>query len=101
MCGVECVKRAGAEEAHGASDLLGQDLNCAVDSGSPAGHETVEVGASDQGEACSEGDGRHDVGTVHDAGVQMDLSVPADLAYDTREQPERHGSPVELPTTMV
>src|SRR6476469_7055827 len=47
--GGELVEGVGAEELHGADDLVGEDRDGAVDPGAAAGHEAVEVGAADQG----------------------------------------------------
>src|SRR5699024_6484886 len=66
-----------------------------------AGHEAVEVGAADEGEAGAEGDRGDDVGPVHDAGVQGDLGVGAYLAHDLGQQVERDRGAVELAPAVV
>src|SRR5262245_43895986 len=66
-----------AEQAHGALDLVGQDVDGPVDAATAAGHQAVQVGPSDQGEAGAEGERGDDVGAVHDAGVQVHLEVAA------------------------
>src|SRR5699024_7700053 len=55
---LELVERVHAQQLHRAHHLLGQDLDGAVHARAAAGHEPVEVGATDQGEARAEGHGR-------------------------------------------
>ena len=90
----------GAEEAHRAGDLGGEDLDRAVDSCASAGHQAVEVRAADQGESGAERDRGDDVGAVHDAGVEVD-SGPCRPRAPRREQMERNGCTVELPAAVV
>src|SRR5699024_5664948 len=69
----EVGETGGTEQLHGALDLAGQDLDRPVNALSATGHQAVQVGPADQCEIGTQGDRRHDVGTVHDAGVQDDL----------------------------
>src|SRR3954447_24940105 len=71
VAGLELVEPAHAEQPHRALDLPAQDLNGAVDAFASAGHQAVEVGATDQGEPGSVRDRRDDVLAGHDAGVEM------------------------------
>src|SRR5450759_2648263 len=71
VAGFELVEGGDAEQLHGATDLARQDLNRAVDTLAPAGHEPVEVRASDESEARAHCYRCDDVSPVHDAGVEV------------------------------
>src|SRR5674476_1576122 len=66
VAGFELVEGGNAEQLHGATDLVRQDLDRAVDTLAPARHEPVEVRASDESEARAHGNGCDDVGAVPD-----------------------------------
>ena len=68
----------------------------AVDAVATAGHESVQVGTTDQGEPGAEGDARDDVGPGHDPGVNVDLGVLADLAYHHGQQVEGYRAPYRV-----
>jgi hypothetical protein len=90
-----------AEQSHGAFHLIGQDLDGAVDTGLAAGHQPVQVGATDQREPCAHRDRRDHVGTGHDPGVEHDLDVAAHLGDHLGQQVERDRRPIELSATVI
>src|SRR5699024_11078380 len=96
MARFELVECGNSEQRHGAGDLGAQDLDGAVHALAAAGHEAVEVGASDEGEVGAEGDGCDDVRAVHDAGVDHDGRLGTDLAAHLWKEVERHRRAVEL-----
>src|SRR5262249_62107107 len=101
VAGVEFGDAGHLEQFHRADDLVAEDVDGAVDAGPAAGHEAVEVGAADEGEARAEGDRRDDVGAVHDAGVDRDLRAAADGLDDPGQQAEGDGGAVELAAAVV
>src|SRR6185312_6213991 len=101
MAGFELFERGDAEQTHRARELGAEDLDGAVDTLASAGHEAVEVGATDEREPSAEGNRGHDVRPRHDAGVEQDLGVLADLAHDLWQQMEWDRRTVELPATVI
>src|SRR4029079_10396300 len=86
MSGLELLEAGDSEEAHGSFDLLREDLDRSIDPCSAAGHQSVQVGPTDHGQARTEGNTGDDVSARHDSGVDVHLDVGADLADDLWQQ---------------
>src|SRR4051812_40935929 len=97
----QLLERMGAEQLHGADDLVAEDRDHPVHPGATACHESVEVGPADEGEPRAECDRRDDVGAVHDPGVHDDLEILPDLADHVRQQVEGDGGAVQLPAAVI
>ena len=96
------VSDAGrTEQAHGPCDLARKDFGRPVHAPLTAGHEPVEVGASDQDEISAERHADDNVRTVGHARVDPDLGPVPDLGHHFREEPQRHWRTVELPSAVV
>ena len=72
-----------------------------VDAGLAAGHQRVQVWASDEHRAGAEGNGGRDVGAGPDAAVEVDLGGATDRVDDAGKQLERRYSSIELPSAGV
>jgi len=101
VLGLEFFDARDFEQLHGAHDLVGENLDGAVDALASTGHEAVEVGTANERELGPERHRRYDIRTVHDAGVDHHLDVVADLASDLGQQVEGDGGAVELAATVV
>ena len=101
MLGSEFVNRLNLQQLHGAADLLRKDLNGLSYASFAAGHEAVEVCATDEGELGAHRESCDDIGTVHDARVHSDVEVLAHLADNLGNEVEGHGSAIELSTAVV
>ena len=96
------VSDAGrTEQAHRPRDLTRKDVRRPVNAPLTAGHEPVQVGASDQDEISAERHAGDDVRTIRHARVDPDLGSVPDLGHDFRKQPQRHWRTVELTSAMV
>lgn len=90
-----------AQQFHRADDLVGEDVDGAVDAFTSSGHQAVEVGAADQGELGAQGDGGDDVGAVHDPGVDNHFHVLAHFAGYFGQEVEGDRCAVELAAAVV
>src|ERR687884_207006 len=78
----QVVEGRRPEEGEGAQHVGVQDVERAGDPSLAAGHQPVEVGASDKAGAGAKGDGGDDIGAVTDASVEVDLSAVAYRVQD-------------------
>src|SRR5665213_3155996 len=93
--------RRHTEELHGPSHLTSEDLSCPIDPPFAAGHEPVEVRASDQGRAGAEGSRRDDVAASHHSRVDPHFGPVADCIKDVGQDPYRNGGTIELAASVV
>src|SRR5665213_76938 len=84
---LELGDRRYAKELHGPAHLTSEDLGRPVDSSFAAGHQAVEVGASNQGRAGAEGSRRDDIPARHHSRVDPDFSPVADCIKDVGQDP--------------
>jgi hypothetical protein len=66
----QLVHAGDTEQAHRALDLRPQDLDRAVDTKTPSGHQPVEVGAADHREVGAMGECCRNVLSTHHSGVR-------------------------------
>src|SRR3954468_21625976 len=94
----QLVNAADSEEGHGPFHVEPEPLQDPVDAALTGRAQRIQIGAAGHDRRGARGDGLDDVTAPADATVTDDLRTTADRIGDRRDQLERRGRTIELPS---
>src|SRR6185295_19625601 len=98
---VQRCNRWASQKAESALHIRTQYFERAGHAGRARGGEAISIGTADQNCAGAEADGFDHIGTAANASVHENLDLISDYLHHFRQNIERCGNAVELPSTVV